>query len=920
MQTDLSRPHASRRATARPLPRPAAPAEADPRRWARPSLPPPELYGRPVRLDRFRLNAGRALGAAAVALGCFYLYWRTTTLAGAGALGVVFYVAELASFALVALSVLAFWRARWRDGPPAGPTGSLDVFITVCGEPAPLVEETLRAALAMDYPHRTYVLNDGRLAGAPGWREIEALARRYGITCLTRTEGRRGKAGNLNHALARTHGEFVAVIDADHVAERGFAVQTLGYFVDPQVAFVCTPQRFRSDDGDPLGNRELFFYRFLQATKDADDCAISCGNATIYRRRALASIGGFSEWNLVEDLHTSYELHARSWKSVYHPWPVTTGLAPETPSAFAKQRVRWATDALRMLLWDNPLVKRGLRPRQRLHYLHTTSFYLVASAQVLFVVSPALWLLWRIPVMRVESGREYVVHAAPYLAAVVAMLMVLGGVRPALRTIQQQTYAAPLYVYALLRAATRVRFPSGVTDKARRRADLRGVCVNAPQAIVGALLLVSIGVAFTRPTQEVLLAVLWAGWGIVALTAPLWAGSRFTRAARFGRGVVRASVVALVAAHLVPSLLPSPPVAGGAAAAAPYLVSGATSEHFRASALPPPPQRKLAPPRAGAYVGAFTPELLRSPTAVTRWQRRHATKLHLVHWYQQWLSGERRFRSDWARMVRRQGAVPLITWEPWRKPANRVHAKRQPPVRLSQIAAGRYDAYVRRWARAAAAYREPILLRPMHEMNGDWYPWAIGQNGNSERDFVRAWRRLHRIFQREGATNVSWVWTVNTFTGLKNDNRRLAEYYPGARYVDWVSATGFNWGDSNNWNVWRDAGEIFRATYAALRGLGKPIMISEIGTVSSGGDAGRWVADALLRVRTEYPAVRAVVWFDAPYSRYVDFSLRGRAAAALRAMSREAAYYRPALRLIETRTPPRRSLTERRASHAPSAR
>ena len=325
---------------------------------------------------------------------------------GTGGLGLAFYAIEAANYASLALTALLLWHLRWRRGPKAFPRGTLDVFVPVCGEPIEMVEETLRAALAVSYPHRTYLLNDGRIAGKSNWQAVEELAARYEVPCFTRTTGVRGKAANLNHALPLTGGDFVAVIDADHRAAAGLAHETLGYFANPTVGFVCTPQQFDSGAGDPLGNRELLFYTSMQPAKDAWNSAFSCGNGVIYRRDALASVGGFSEWSLVEDVHTSLELHANGWQSVYHPRPITTGTAPQTASTLARQRLRWATDSLRILFWRNPLLDWRLSLRQRLHYLQTTSFYLVGATQTLFLLGPTLYLLWGISVMRFSRARR----------------------------------------------------------------------------------------------------------------------------------------------------------------------------------------------------------------------------------------------------------------------------------------------------------------------------------------------------------------------------------------------------------------------------------------------------------------------------------------------------------------------------------
>src|SRR5439155_608551 len=118
---------------------------------------------------------------------------------------------------------------------------TVDVFITCYNEPVELVRETVHAALAIAYPHRTWVLDDGN---SPAMR---AMAEQAGSGYIVRSEEwqgrqRHAKAGNLNNALAQTDGEFVMVLDADQVPSPRILDRVLGYFVDERVAFVQTPQ------------------------------------------------------------------------------------------------------------------------------------------------------------------------------------------------------------------------------------------------------------------------------------------------------------------------------------------------------------------------------------------------------------------------------------------------------------------------------------------------------------------------------------------------------------------------------------------------------------------------------------------------------------------------------------------------------
>jgi hypothetical protein len=294
------------------------------------------------------------------------------------------------------------------------------------------------------------------------------------------------------------------------------------------------------------------------------------------------------------------------------------------------------------------------------------------------------------------------------------------------------------------------------------------------------------------------------------------------------------------------------------------------------------PGRKAASPldaaAPGAYFGISQPDLPVCARAIGTWSATYRFRPAIVNWFQQWRSGETRFRGDWLAVVRAQGAIPMVTWEPWRKPADGFHAAVQPSSRLARIASGSDDAYIRSWARAAARYGGPVLLRPMQEMNGDWYPWAVTTNGNDAATFVAAWRRIHRIFDAAGARNVRWIWTVHAIPGV---TPHLGAFYPGSAYVDWVSLTVFNWGTAVGWGRWETFDQLVAPTYAALTRFDKPVMVSEIGTVAKGGDAASWVRHTMSSLQTSYPDVKAVLWFSYRYSRWADFRLAGRSASAL---------------------------------------
>ncbi len=211
--------------------------------------------------------------------------------------------------------------------------------------------------------------------------------------------------------------------------------------------------------------------------------------------------------------------------------------------------------------------------------------------------------------------------------------------------------------------------------------------------------------------------------------------------------------------------------------------------------------------------------------------------------------------------IRSRGGMPMWTW----LPDNYNLAGYQPGFKLTTIASGAYDDYIRRFAMDAKNWGFPFLLRFAHEMNATWYPWSTGTgnaNGNSPSDYIAAWRHVHDIFTSVGASNVLWVWCVNTESPSATP---IAQDYPGDAYVDWVAMDGYNFGSTVPNGQWLSLAQVFLPTYQDISRLtSKPLMISELSSAEQGGDKAAWITDGLLSALPSLlPRVRAVLWFDA---------------------------------------------------------
>ncbi len=210
-----------------------------------------------------------------------------------------------------------------------------------------------------------------------------------------------------------------------------------------------------------------------------------------------------------------------------------------------------------------------------------------------------------------------------------------------------------------------------------------------------------------------------------------------------------------------------------------------------------------------------------------------------------------------------RGATPMITWLPQLGGQDPI---RQPAYSPARIAAGAFDPFVRRAAREAAAFAQPLLLRFAHEMNGPWSSWGAWVDGNTPSDYVAMWRHVVSIFREEGATNVRWVWSPNVYApgaSLADGSAMPFEpFYPGDRWVDFVGLDGYNWGTVRS-SGWQSFGGVFGPSYDALVRLSdKPVMICETASAEAGGSKAAWILSIPRVLQARMPRVRALIWFD----------------------------------------------------------
>jgi len=417
-----------------------------------------------------------------------------------------------------------FWwtcrRCRRRpDAPPwVGPPPVVDVLIPVYNEPVDVVAPTVAAAMAMRGAVVTVHLLDD--AGRP---ELAALAERAGAHYVRRADHRGAKAGNLNHALARTRAPFVVVFDCDHVPDPGFLDATMGWFGDDRVAFVQTPQYYANRRTGRLAAaawaQQALFFGAIARGKDRLGAMICCGTNVVFRRGALQEAGGFPEESLTEDYQLSIVLHERGWRSVYVDRVLAQGLGPEDMASYVSQQRRWARGCLGAI---PTAIAADLPWRLRLQYLLSSMFFLTGWTYVLYMALPVIRIFFGIQPLAGATANQFLVHFAPYFCVSLGAVAVAGA--------GDYTFDA----YALFVANYSLQVLSTLLVVARRKGRFvvtpkRGIDGPQPQAVWVALvtlavLLSAIGYALSRQvTAATLNNVAFASLHVSVLATGCWA-------------------------------------------------------------------------------------------------------------------------------------------------------------------------------------------------------------------------------------------------------------------------------------------------------------------------------------------------------------------------------------------------------------
>jgi cellulose synthase/poly-beta-1,6-N-acetylglucosamine synthase-like glycosyltransferase len=481
--------------------------------------------------------------------------------------------------------------------PPIGWRVALLTTIVPGKEPIDLLERTLRKMRQVAYCGTVdvWVLDEG---DEPA---VKAMAKRLGVRHFSR-RGRpeynqahgqfraRSKAGNHNAWRAEHEHEYdvVAQMDPDHVPLPSFLERTLGYFRDPDVAFVVAPQVYGNMYDNWIAHgasvQQYLFSGVVERGGNGLDAPLLIGTNHLYRPAAWAQIGGYQD-SIIEDHLTSMRVQAevnpatgRRWRGVYTPDVLAVGEGPTSWADYFNQQRRWSYGIWEILLRRRS-ARSGLSLRQRLLYGCVQFYYpSVAVTLLLGNVATALYLLFGIASIQLHSLTWLVLWTLS-LSSWFALWFWLRRfnlaeherIEAGMPGMALALFAGPIYVSAALAAIRRKPLTYAVTAKGTLSTgeSWRTFRLHLWWAAGAASML---GVSFIL-NHDYLALRLWSALALIAGLAPpvIAAGSALLQRAaarrpapraRTVRGRARATPQAVVARRVPPVRLASRVEAG----------------------------------------------------------------------------------------------------------------------------------------------------------------------------------------------------------------------------------------------------------------------------------------------------------------------------------------------------------------------
>lgn len=260
------------------------------------------------------------------------------------------------SFELADVITRKKWTRTATPKPSERYFPKVSLHVPAYNEPPDMVIATLDALAKLDYPNYEVLMIDDNTTDEALWRPLEAHCKKLGFKFFHLDNWPGYKSGALNFAATQTDpaAEIVGIIDSDYIVEPNYLKDLVGYFENPRMAFVQTPQDYR--DFDPKDryakacyHAYQYFFKISMATRNERNGIIFTGTMGLIRKTVLEEVGGWDEWCITEDAEIALKILDRGYESLYIDKTYGRGLMPLNFEGLKKQRFRWAFGGMQVI-------------------------------------------------------------------------------------------------------------------------------------------------------------------------------------------------------------------------------------------------------------------------------------------------------------------------------------------------------------------------------------------------------------------------------------------------------------------------------------------------------------------------------------------------------------------------------------------
>ncbi|HET6243041.1 MAG: hypothetical protein H0V01_09415 [Bacteroidetes bacterium] len=245
-------------------------------------------------------------------------------------------------------------------------------------------------------------------------------------------------------------------------------------------------------------------------------------------------------------------------------------------------------------------------------------------------------------------------------------------------------------------------------------------------------------------------------------------------------------------------------------------------------------------------------------------------KLAVVHFFQPFSTGKEKQQYPSIQHINevlKNGYIPMITLENHFVQVTKDY--KQP--NLYSIVEGHFDYLFHEWADRIKQADGIVILRILHEFNGNWYPWCISKNDFNTQLYIKAFRHIREIFNNKGVTNVKFIWCPNSMSIPQESWNNMMDAYPGDEYVDFVGLDIYNGAGEKGTPIWRSFRKEAIEHYYLLNTLlpHKQLFICEVASrerePNESGimeDKAEWIKQMAEALTTDLSKVKLLIWFN----------------------------------------------------------